>query len=128
MIGPHEGRELDLMLTGKKFLAAFGDIVPPTGQIDEAIIPEQKFSPYVKNGALRRFEKQLFSGRLRQPMLYVCFVIPGHEWRAETFFGLREMVHSGEWPADDATDIIIGRLLGYSQEDIDHFIHKSKER
>jgi hypothetical protein len=39
MIGPHEGKELELMLAGKKHLAAFGDI-----------IPEKKFPPYVENG------------------------------------------------------------------------------
>jgi hypothetical protein len=43
MIGPHEGQELELMLAGKKRLAAFGDIIPENGIINEQIIPEKNY-------------------------------------------------------------------------------------
>jgi|GEM_PF-4142683 len=40
-VGPHEGRELELMLTRDKKLALFGDIVWKDGTIAETIIPER---------------------------------------------------------------------------------------
>lgn len=52
MIGPHEGRELELMLVGQKCLAAFGDIVPENGIIAEHIIPEKNLNPMLKKELL----------------------------------------------------------------------------
>jgi len=128
MIGPHEGKELALMLAGKKYLAAFGDVLPDDGVIAEAIIPQQAFAPYVANGTFRRFEQSIFSIRLNKTLRHVCFTSPGHEWRAETFLWIRRMSHAGQMPVDKAADIIIGRLLGYDEADIQDFIQHSSKR
>ncbi|HMA16509.1 MAG TPA: hypothetical protein VKP12_17100, partial [Kiloniellaceae bacterium] len=50
-IGPHEGRELELMLAGTKPLAMFGDAV---GSAQE--VPEDDFAPYVAEGRIVRRE------------------------------------------------------------------------
>src|SRR5690606_29233921 len=50
-VGPHEDRELELMLAGTKPLAMFGDAV---GSAQEA--PEDAFAPYVADGAIIRRE------------------------------------------------------------------------
>lgn len=125
MIGPHEGKELELMLAGKKHLAAFGDVLPDDGsKIHEQIIPEEKFAPYVKSGAIKRFEQRIFVQKRDYELMHVCFTTPGNEWRAQTFLWLREMVHTDRIPYDDAIDVIIGRLLGYCEPDIQEFLSK----
>jgi hypothetical protein len=125
MIGPHEGKELELMLAGKKYLAAFGDVLPDDGsKINEQIIPENKFAPYVKSGAIKRFERYVRSAKDNRQIFYVCFTLPGHEWRAETILWLREMAHTNRMPIDSAMEIMIGRLLDYDEADIQDFIHK----
>lgn len=53
MIGPHEGKELDLMLSGEKHLAAF--VMIADEEPDERIIPEQAFNKPVQNGQIIKF-------------------------------------------------------------------------
>jgi hypothetical protein len=55
-------------------------------------------------------------------MSYTCFTLPGHEWRAEAYLWLRGMIHTQGLAADDTFEIIIGRLLGYEDQDIKEFI------
>src|SRR6266851_4421858 len=45
-IGPHEDRELELMLSGKKPLAMFTELSP----VETGLIPEAEFAPYVSSG------------------------------------------------------------------------------
>lgn len=118
MIGPHEGKELDLMLAGKKHLAVFY----------EDNIPEDTFSSHVNNGSLLRFEETFVTpegGTIR----YVCFTTPGEAWRANAFFWSKREIFSGERPFDDAYEYFIGRLLGYEESDIVHFLtHQANSR
>jgi hypothetical protein len=60
MIGPHQGKELELMLAGKKHLAVFCEAVVEGVEISEEIIPENAFSPYVTNGQIERFSQDFF--------------------------------------------------------------------
>lgn len=120
MIGPHEGRELDLMLRGEKHLALFYDVVKPGYQTPETIIPEQAFAPHVANGSVLRFEKH-FPVKDGRPVRYVCFTSPQESWRAEAFFQARSRS-----VFDDAYEYLVGRLLGYADADIEHFIEHSK--
>lgn len=122
MIGPHEGQELELMLAGKKHLAAFSDVVPPNGIIDEQIIPEKKFKPYVDSGKIIRqsteFKKP--DGHL---LRIVCFTTPHEQWRANTYIYIRKKLHFKEVEYTNSMDQLIGKLLGYSQDDIDDFLN-----
>lgn len=59
MIGPHEGKELELMLQGIKRLAMFHDIVPAKGGISEEIIPERAFARYIEQGEIIRFSRDI---------------------------------------------------------------------
>ena len=123
MIGPHEEQELELMLAGKKHLAAFSDIVPDNGIIDEQIIPEQKFKPYVDNGEIIRqsteFKKP--DGHL---LRIVCFTSPNEVWRAKVYIYLRKKIYFKEMKYTDTLDEIFGDLLGYSQKDIAEFLNQ----
>lgn len=124
MIGPHEGKELDLMLAGKKPLAAFGDIIPEDGIIAEEIIPEIAFAPYVEQGRILRFSQDTPSIKESEVMRHVCFTLPDQEWRARTYLWLREQSWTGNMPNDTHCDVIIGRLLGYDEESIQQFIQQ----
>ena len=121
-IGPHEGRELELMLSGQKHLAAFGDIIPDKGDIPENIIPEKAFAPYVQSGQILRLENTVKRKSDFQKMRHVCFVLPEYEWKAHTYLWLRAQIHSGEITYETSHDIIFGKLLSYSQNDISEFI------
>lgn len=126
MIGPHEGRELELMLAGKKPLAVFHDVVPEKGAIPEGIIPEQAFAQHVAKGALKRFSEDIYSEKLKRTVRHVCFTLPAHEWRAEFFLWYCRQLLTGQMEYSDQQEYIIGGLLGYSADDIAHFIeHKN---
>ena len=121
-IGPHEGKELELMLAGQKQLAAFGDIIPKHGSIPEYIIPEQKFAPYIKEGTFIRFEN--ITDTNHGMLKHVCFTPPKEAWRAKTYLWLREQITLKTLKYEDAHDWIFGRLLGYSDQDIQLFLRK----
>lgn len=123
MIGPHEGKELELMLAGEKKLAVFHDALPPDGaEIPEEIIPEKAFAPYVAEGAMTRIAEDIRAQKTGDTIRYVCFTLPGEEWRARTFLWMRRQTFSGRRPADKTDDIFTGRLLGYDESDIEKFI------
>lgn len=119
MIGPHEGQELELMLSGQKPMAAFGDIKPENGEIDEIIIPEKTFAPYVQKGEIIKVKETWKSPK--GIFVLVCYALPDEKWRAQTYIWLRKQIHQKELPYTDELDIIFGRLLGYSDEDIYDF-------
>lgn len=110
------------MLSGQKPMAAFGDIRGKGKVFPEEIIPENAFSPHVAAGTILRFERIIRSARLGKDMFYVCFTLPGHEWRAEAYFWIRSLTHNGIAPDDRSCDTMIGRLLGYDEEDIRDFL------
>lgn len=121
MIGPHEGQELELMLAGKKRLAAFGDIIPENGKIAEHIIPEKKFKPYLESGQIIRHSKE-FKTSDGDLIKYVCFTLPDEAWRAQTYIFIRQQLHSKKVEYTNSIDQLIGYLLDYSLADIDDYI------
>ena len=85
MIGPHEGKELELMLSGEKHLALFSDILTANG-ISEEIIPENAFAPYVASGKITRSQNDLVIQSSNDIIRIVCFTTPGNLWRANFVF------------------------------------------
>lgn len=129
MIGPHEGKELDLMLKGQKPFAMFHDIAKSEYTSPEGIIPEQLFSIYVTSGQVIRKEKVFHSNKHpNEQIKYVCFALPDQSWRIDTFFWILNQFYNGDTFPNHADDIMIGRLLGYSKEDIDDYLTNLKER
>lgn len=128
LIGPHEGCELALMLSGEKKLAVFHDVIPPNGLIAEEIIPEAAFAPYVAAGRILCRSEDLPSRKLGQTVRYVCFALPEEAWRIDAFLFITRDVLTGRRPSDDADDITIGRLLGYSEDAIQAFLDYRAKR
>ena len=123
MIGPHEGKELELMLSGQKKFAVFYDLVKANYQTPEEIIPESLFSQHVANGTIVRLEQSFVSRKSGDKTRYVCFALPGQEWRALTYLWIKEETLSGVRSLDRADEAIMGRLLGYSEKDISSFLN-----
>lgn len=105
MIGPHHDKELELMLEGKKHLAIFCEALTDGG-IPETIIPEQAFLPYVRQGTIIRFSRDY---KTKDHIIhYVCFTLPGHEWRADAFFWMHEECVAKRRPFDDTYEFFVG--------------------
>lgn len=127
MIGPHEGRELELMLAGEKTLAVFHDAVPAEGgMIAETIIPEQAFAPHVARGTVKRFAEDIQNVRSGGVLRFVCFTLPGEEWRAQFFLWFKREWLGGRQSYDPSHEYIIGNLLGYTPEDVDNYLRAQK--
>lgn len=119
-IGPHEGRELELMLAGIKPLAMFNDDIP-----EDMEAPEISFDPYVSEG---RFIKQ----EITLPILtsngsclrYYFYVLPGEEWRLLRIIEIQRGFFEGGVQTTQELETEIGRLLGYDEADIETFIKR----
>lgn len=116
-IGPHEGRELALMLAGTKPLAMFVDVVP-----SRFVFPDDDFEPYVAAGCLikRDFLSQTSDGR--HQVRHLFFALPGEEWRITEAYAVS--VNEAEPGSEKALADIrrLGQLLGYSDHNIQRFL------
>lgn len=116
MTGPHDGQELGLMLSGQKPLALFYAFIDQLHTLSG-----QKFEPYVYCGVVRQVQK-------RYPPLCVSmettalhldlYSLPGEEWRFDSALEIFDAVWLGTRPTDRSDDIELGRLLGYSDNEI----------
>lgn len=122
MIGPHEGQELVLMLAGEKSLAMFHDALPDNDVIPEEIIPERAFAPHVQQGRIKRFAEDIRNAKNGRTMRFVCFTLPGHEWRAHCVLWLKREFFTGRLDHHPEHEALIGRLLGYNEADIAAFL------
>jgi hypothetical protein len=116
LIGPHVGRELQLMLAGQKPMAKF--------TIEEGMDPKYcgvEFEPHVASG---RFIK--FSTTGNPPIVErVWYCQHGEEWRAKLDQVIEEKLLDGTvWNAFTSADLarVDGFLLGYSKTCIEHFV------
>jgi hypothetical protein len=110
--GPHNGRELKMMLAGVKPAAFF-----PAGseEID-------KFEPHVQSGkikALHRFDKK---GNHTETIYH----LPGEEERAKKIDNI--LSKSGTYSYSITHMARLGRLLGYPADNIKKFVDKAKQR
>jgi hypothetical protein len=121
MIGPHEGQELEYLLNGSKKLAVFSDAA--ANLPNESIIPEQAFEPYVQNNTLIKSTRDLTTHK-GVVIRYICYAPPAEAWRIQTFLWLKEGFYNSLWPWHSHMDALIGRLLGYSEDDIQEFVDK----
>lgn len=105
-IGPHEGREIELLLEGKKRVALFVEVIP----IDLNKLPNSKFETLLFQSPPKKgvsvpvviaFERQYHRTALRLKKLY-------EEGTTSTF--------------DEEREKEIGKILGYSEAEISAYI------
>jgi len=119
--GPHEGRELELMLRGAKPLSMFVEPVPPEFEY----FPEQEFDSLVSDGRLvKRIELETKRDPSGKDVTFrrVLYALPHEAWRIEALLLVQGVYVSlcPGWRPD--LDRVIGLLLGYDREDIEKFL------
>lgn len=115
----HTGRELAMMLAGKKPLAVFGDDMPDVEE--SGIVPTRIFEPYLASGAMVRRDRvfQLDGVKCRD----VIYAMAGEAWRIDAYLLLVEIAGRNGW--SESLERMQGRLLGYSDEENDAYIDAS---
>lgn len=112
-IGPHEGIELELMLDNKKKIALF---------YSDYEIPAE-FNPYINN---KKFllKKMTTETRLKGVNIdfYIIYQSECEKDVDELIVFLKESILSNEFNTNAERNI--GRLLGYSEHDIEFYINK----
>ncbi len=114
-IGPHEGRELELLLAGTKPLAIMHS-EPTTGFMADL----EPFIPHVAAGTLIQVDVPSEDGHIIRH--YFCR--PTEEWRIkvlEVMQAIMEMPDKGGFTEADLHRLD-GTLLGYTKADIEAFL------
>jgi hypothetical protein len=120
-IGPHEGKELELMLAGKKPVAMFSDVIPASFDL-----PEEDFAPHVESGRLVKREVVITASKSGlYDMRYLFYVLPGEEWRIDRLIQIHRDFHQYNKPTSRKLEKEIGQLLGYQDQDIQVFLDRS---
>ena len=123
-IGPHEGREIPLMLAGEKPLAYFYGFVGETG-----IIPDGEFEPHVQDGTFIKREWVVTlppppDGRTLPPFRHVLLALPEDAWRIDAAFEIINGYDGDRRRRGEDACVRMGRLLGYSEEAIAVFVRR----
>lgn len=113
VIGPHQNKELQLMLNGSKPAALISSNKELTN-----------FKPYIKNKQLSLAEKIPY----RDNELYSYVItLPGEEWRGKEIHNALLGMRSVKPMSIESIPYHkrVGELLGYSADDIEHFITRN---
>ena len=127
-LGPHEGRELELMLEGKKHLSFF---FLETG-IERSVFPEDEFDQHVANGFLVKDECiEEFISRETGKMTSarnILYATTREAWRIPAMRMIQDIYHSlgPGWRPD--LERVKGSLLGYDRNEVEQFIERLVRR
>ena len=106
-IGPHEGKELKLMLAGEKPLALYFSDYP---------IPAE-FEPDLASGRLFRTDVRSAFDYKSEPYYYQIVSLTPDDPNIQKLVTLKEL--NG---FDDDVERAVGKLLGYKAEDVEYYI------
>lgn len=117
-VGPHEGKELSLMLDGRKPVAMFYDTISECG-----VIPRHEFEPYIESGRLVRSEMTFSSKKTGSvPVQFVFYAQTWATGEMDELIEIHRRIYDGSLTADDEMEARIGRLLGYTELEIDAYL------
>jgi hypothetical protein len=121
-VGPHEGRELELMLAGVKPMAMFSG---GPGECIADFYREDEFMVHVRKGAISRRDETYFIKSLSASSRYIYYALANETWRVDKMHELqREFAATEIWTED--RDREVGRLLGYTESEITTFLSWKK--
>jgi hypothetical protein len=128
----HTNRELDLMLNGRKPLAAFVEDYPRETAYE--VIPESKFEPYVLSGRFVKREKIYRSlastdprrDEARRSIRRVLYAQTAEAWRIDAYLLLHETAELSGW--NEGFERMEGTLLGYEQWQNDAYLKMVRAR
>ena len=126
-LGPHEGRELELMLAGKKHLSVF---FLEEG-IEREIFPERQFDLHVAQGIFLkdvRVVNYVSADGEEMSARSVLYATAGEAWRIPAMRMIEDVYYSmgRGWRPD--LERVIGSLLGYDRNDVELFIERLPRR
>jgi tRNA (guanine37-N1)-methyltransferase len=125
VVGPHEGRELDLMKSGTKPLCMF--LVDTAAE--SAVFPEAAFDVLATQ---RKWSKRSRIETFPTPNGSFCdyrrvfYALPGEEWRIDAMLQVEDLYRTLLPGWRDDLERVIGLLLGYNRADIEEFV-KSRQ-
>ena len=129
----HTGRELEMMLAGRKPLAWFTF----SEDYDTDLLEEhlRAFEPHVREGRLIECaysEEVAFDPRVgrRLRMRTLLYALPGEEWRIPAMRLVLatngSLTRLQDAKPNEAIDRIIGALLGYTESEIDTYVNRCR--
>lgn len=127
-VGPHEGRELELMLEGKKHLSYFFFEVG----IERDIFPEDEFERLVNSGFLAKDERieVMISPETKSDTTVrnILHATVTEAWRIPAMRTVQDIYRrmGPGWRPD--LERVIGSLLGYDPEHVEAFIARLARR
>jgi len=116
----HTGRELALMLEGRKPLAVFSGTFPSVP--DREDIPERLFDPHVVAGKFIKRERVFGGGSAGKPTRTVLYALPQEAWRIDAYLLLHDTAAKVGW--SEGFERMEGSLLGYEEWQTDIFIEQ----
>jgi hypothetical protein len=122
-IGPHNGRELEMMLRGEKPMALFA--AEPGMDADD--VGDALFKPFVDEGRILQFSHIDPETSIEERR----YCLPTEDWRCKLSLLISRMCRSGEaFDVFTSNDLarLEGTLLGYPKEDIEVFIAHAMSR
>ena len=120
-IGPHEGRELALMISGEKPLSMFVEWEP----LDCKVFAEDEFDVFVVEG---RFSKHIRMESVPSPdgrdlkIRRVLYSQSSEVWRIPALLMVQDIYRSLAPGFRPDLERFMGLLLGYNRDDIEKFI------
>lgn len=123
-LGPHEGRELALMLEGKKHLSYFFF----EAGIEREIFPEHEFDRLVASNFLAKDERleMIISPETGKEtsLRNILYATASEAWRIQAMRTVQDTYRrmGPGWRPD--LERVIGSLLGYDPEDVEAFIER----
>ncbi len=126
LIGPHEGIELELMLTGRKTVAYFAECVPL-----------EKFQPYVSSGEIGMYEwtdhKEILISVGCPPEIAqklptcVIYYLNGHAHVVDVLKAAFIKYYHSSGTESAFASAEIGRILGYPEKSVAEFLRRQLE-
>jgi hypothetical protein len=115
MIASHNGRELEMMLEGKKPMAIFSKLAGERFDIYDG----QEFQKFVKSGIIIKKRFFVYNKKIEENLIYTVFFLPGNEWR---FFCYKNLVKSmiDSWSTEK--EAIHSLLLGYTFVEVKSYV------
>lgn len=125
----HDGKELDLMLSGQKPLSLFYD--NPDNSLKRSVSAEEIFDRYVDSGVFTKGELTL-SGSIDPrtgrdaKIRFIIYAAKGDEWRIPAMILVLQTMQCTTIKPDEGLNRLIGSLLGYTDDQNNEYISKGR--
>ena len=109
------------MLSGLKPLAMFSDADTHCHHF-----PEAEFAPHVAAGRILKWEETIAIPDDKHAIRCLYYALPNEAWRIESAHAFKKALFQGQRNPTEDDDIALGRLLGYSEEDIQAYLRHTR--